>query len=311
MGDIAVGFATIWAVIGVGVLLADRKVLDAGAQQVLGKVSFRVGMPCLLFSLMSTARLSELFSTTLVASAIAIAVTGVAYVVVARVAWRRRPAHLVIGAFCSCYVNANNLGLPIATYVIHQPAAVLPILLIQLGVLQPAGLTVLDILRARREGTDARRLWVNLTLPLRNPMTVTTLAGLVVNAAGWQVPRLIAAPVELAGGLAVPTTLIAFGISLRLGARPRRGPTLNETIVVSVAKLVVMPLIGFSAATAMGLAPLAVLAVTVMAGLPTANNVFLFALMYDEATDLARDANFITTFGSILTIGAIAMLVGA
>lgn len=309
MGDILTGFATVWVVIAVGFLLAHAGVLDETAQRVLGKVSFTIGTPALLFTLMSRAELARIFSHGLIASLVAIGVSGLAYVLVARLVWKPDAGHLVVGAFASCYVNSNNLGLPIAIYVVHDPAAVLPILLVQLCFLQPLGLTVLDIIRARQT-RQAVPLWWNLSLPLRNPMTVATLLGLLVNALRLDLPRAVTEPISLAGGLAVPTMLIAFGISLRLGPTPSVGPQLQETLTVSLLKLVFMPAVGFLAARALGLDPATTFAVTVMAGLPTANNVFLIAMMYGKGVVLARDTNFVTSLASIATITVIAALIG-
>lgn len=50
----------------------------------------------------------------------------------------------VIGTLCSMYVNAGNLGLPIATYVLGDAALVAPVLLLQLLLLQPVAMAVLD-----------------------------------------------------------------------------------------------------------------------------------------------------------------------
>ena len=50
----------------------------------------------------------------------------------------------MIGALCATYVNAGNLGLPIAAYVLGDVALVAPTLLLQMLVMQPIALAVLD-----------------------------------------------------------------------------------------------------------------------------------------------------------------------
>ena len=50
----------------------------------------------------------------------------------------------MIGALASSYVNAGNLGLPVAAYVLGDAAFVAPTLLLQLLVLQPTALAALD-----------------------------------------------------------------------------------------------------------------------------------------------------------------------
>ena len=116
MGDVLSGFFTIWFVIGIGWLLAHLKVLDHTAQSVLSKVSFFVGLPALLFSSLRVADLERIFSYNVLVSSLAIFITLACYLVLASTVWQRSWGHKVIGGFGSCYVNANNMGLPIAAY---------------------------------------------------------------------------------------------------------------------------------------------------------------------------------------------------
>ena len=72
------------------------------------------------------------------------------------VVWKRDRGDTVIGAFASAYVNAGNLGLPIASYVLGDASLIGPTLLTQLLILQPLGLAVLDM-PCRRAGSPSGR----------------------------------------------------------------------------------------------------------------------------------------------------------
>lgn len=177
-----------------------------------------------------------------------------------------------------------------------------PILLLQVGLLQPAAMALLDLSAARGDG---RRLtWSRyLILPFRNPITLGTLAGLVVNLTQLQLPELLWAPVEMIGQVAVPAMLLAFGISLRLDPLPGRGPHAGELALVAPLKALLHPAIAFALATwGFGLAVPEVLAVTVIAALPTAQNVYLIASRYRVRTLLVRDAIFVSTLASVPVI---------
>ena len=63
---------------------------------------------------------------------------------VARLLFVRDLGDTVIGTPARAYVNAGNLGLPIAAYVLGDVALVAPTLLLQMLVLQPIALAVLD-----------------------------------------------------------------------------------------------------------------------------------------------------------------------
>lgn len=308
MSGVLEGFFTIWAVIGAGVLLAHLKILDSGAQLTLSEIAFFLGNPALLGVMMCKAELGRVFSMNVIVSVIAILASAALYLVAGYFLWPNRTGHRVIATFCSSYVNAGNLGLPIAAYLLGDVTWIAPILLIQITIAQPIGLAMLDIERARAIGRKTSP-WRNLLMPFRNPMTVATLFGLGVNIAGAQIPALILEPVNMIGAIAVPSMLLAFGVSLRLGGHPSLGRGSVELLYLVAVKLFIMPTIAWVVGVAFGLDRSALLAVTVIAGLPCAQNIFIHAVRFDTAKTLARDAIFITTIASVPTIMGITALV--
>lgn len=297
------GFATIALVIALGYLLAAFRVLDASAQHLLSKLAFFVASPCLLLTVVSGTDVAMLFSRSLVATAGGVLVAALPYVVVARWHWRRRADEVAIGAMTSAYCNAGNLGIPIASYVLGNAALIAPMLLLQLLVLQPIGLAFLDAGRIGRTS-----LWRVVRSPLTNPLTLATLAGAALAALDWRLPAFLHDPIDLVGGMAVPGMLLAYGISLRLGPLPGRGVAPSELVLTTLLKLVGQPLGAYLAGRALGVSDTALLALAVTAALPTAQNIFILASRFERRTVLARDTIFITTFGSVPVILAIALL---
>jgi malonate transporter and related proteins len=305
------GFAIIGIIIGLGFLLAQLKILDATAQGVLTRVSFYVASPALMITVLGGTDVHRLLSANLIASLGSVVVAATIAVLLARVLWKREAGDTVIAAFCSAYVNAGNLGLPIAAYALGDAALIAPMWLAQLIILQPSGLAVLDaITHVPSPGISSRRLLlIRLTRPLRNPLAVGSLIGLALALTGIQLPMIINAPLTLVGGMAVPSMLLAYGISLRLGPRPGAGePPIQIATLVSV-KLIVQPIAAYLiGAYAVGLTGRDLLAVTVIAALPTAQNVFTFAQRYDRGVILARDTIFVATLLSVPVILAITWL---
>jgi predicted permease len=212
---------------------------------------------------------------------------------------RRRPAgETAVGAMASGYVNAGNLGLPIATYALGNAAEVAPVLLFQLAVLTPLFTTVLDLLSERADGRRPALLRT-MTAPLRNPIAVATAAGIAVSATGLLPPEPVIAPIELISDLAVPGMLLAFGISLRGATRPGAGALAPLLAAVLVLKCVVHPLLALLLGLVLGLEGPALLAVVVCAALPTAQNVFGYAVRFDQGVTLGRDAALATTVASV------------
>jgi predicted permease len=303
------GFATIRAVIGVGFLVAHLKILDASSQRLLARLAFFVASPALMVTVLGDADVSQLFSANLIASIAGVAVSATIYTALARLVWRRTAGDTVIGAFASSYVNAGNLGLPIASYVLGNTALIAPMLLTQLLLLQPAGLAVLDSVVRPVDPAESRlrRFRRGLSRPLRNPLMIGSLTGLLLSVFDVSLPRVIYDPLALIGGMAVPAMLIAYGVSLRLGPRPGAGEPPVQIGIIVMLKLVLQPTVAYLVgAYALDLTGVNLLAVTVIAALPTAQNVFTHAVRYDTGIIVARDSIFIST---LLAVPALAVIV--
>ena len=299
MNGVLLGFVTIGAVIAVGMLLAHTRVLDLGAQRTLTDVAFFVASPALMLTTLARADVGAVLTRNLLATVAGVVVAGGAYVAAARLVWHRDTGHTTVGALCSAYVNAGNLGIPIAAYVLGDAALVAPTLLLQLVVLQPVALAVLDADR-RADAAGWRR---TLTRPVRNPLTVGSLLGVLLAVTGMKLPDLLEAPLHLVGNLAVPAMLIAYGVALRLGPRPGRAGSVPELVTTSVLKVLVQPVVAwFVADVLLRVHGHALLAIVVTSALPTAQNVFVHATRYQRATVLARDTILITTASAVPVI---------
>jgi malonate transporter and related proteins len=301
------GFATIALVIGVGALLAHLRIVDLGAQQVLSRIAFFVASPCLMVITLSRADVHDVLSANLVATAAGVVVCAGLYVVLARLVWHRSVGDTTIGALSSAYVNAGNLGIPVASYVLGDAAFVAPTLLLQLLVLQPLALAFLDH-DARGSRTS---VWKLLMGPLTNPLTIGSLIGLALSITGWTLPDVVADPLALLGHMAVPSMLIAYGVALRLGPGLGRAGSVSELATTSTIKLLLQPLVAwFVASVLLGVEGHALLAIVVTSALPTAQNIFVHATRYDRATTLARDTILITTVGAVPVILVVAAVLG-
>ncbi|WP_256841024.1 AEC family transporter [Ornithinimicrobium cryptoxanthini] len=297
------GFWLIAAVIAVGWFLAHTTLFGRNEQQVLAKLTFWVGSPALLFLVVADADVGVLFSGFLVATIAGVVVTAIAYLLLARFVLHRSATHALMGGMSVTYVNSNNLGVPIAIYVLGDASWAAPILLLQLLVLQPMWLAGLDA--SGRGRLSLRRLIMS---PITNPLTIGSLLGLVVAVAGIELPGMVRAPIDLIAGLAIPGMLLAFGISMRLSPVPRGRANIAELGGMVLLKLAVMPAVTWLVAgPILGLSDAEVMAAVVMASLPTAQNVFILAAAYRRGEDLARDSVFATT---LLAMPAMLLIVG-
>lgn len=289
------GFVVVGVAIVTGFIVGRLGVLGEHARFVLSRMTFFVLSPFLLFTVLAEADIHVLFSSQLPAAAISAVAMFLLFAVISRFALRRSAGATIIGTLGAGYVNANNIGLPIATYVLGSGAYSAPVILLQLLVFTPVYLMMLD---AVSSGTT--KLGPILWRTARNPMIIGALLGTVVAAVGVTLPDIVMEPAKLIAGAAIPVLLISFGMSLS-GSRvlSTRG-TRSDVLVASAIKLLVMPAFAWVLGEfVFGMAGQELLAVVVLACLPSAQNVFNYAQRYGVGEVVARDTVFLTTIGCI------------
>ena len=376
MGEVVSGLAVFAVVIAVGWALVRFGAVPAGSDTILTGVCFYAATPALLVTTIGGADLATVVSRATLAGLLAETLGIVSAWLVHRLALRRSVAESTIGALAAGYVNAANLGIPVLVVLLGDATAIAPILLLQLLVISPAAFAVLDVSTARGAGPGPA-VW---TAPLRNPLLLGVVAGLVVNLTGWDARAaaggLIANSLDALGALAVTLMMLSLGMSLAASsprvtrrltvARVTRlratgpgagggagapgaegsdgGPPSGggkgapssggegtpssgggedpgaggagggaggpegsadrgergAVLWVSVAwKLAVVPLLALGLGAALGLRGPALLVPITTAGLPSAQNVFMYATRYGAAKPLARDCVLLTTAGFV------------
>ncbi|WP_394553170.1 AEC family transporter [Agromyces sp. MMS24-JH15] len=306
MTGIATGFAVIGLAVFVGWIAARTGVVGPEARPVLARLNFTVLGPFLLFSVLSTADVAELFSTLLPVSAIAAVTVMVLGALLSLVVLRRRVPEATVSSLAAGYVNGNNIGIPIAAYMLGDAALSAPVVLLQLIVFMPLALAVLG---ASVEGRTSVAGIVRGTLG--NPIIIGSLLGVAVAVSGLELPVWIAEPVSFVGHAAVPLMLVAYGMSLHGQRVLAPGRHRIEVVALSGLKLVAMPLVAWALARfAFGLDDAQVYAATVLASLPTAQNVFVLAQRYETAELVARDTVFVTTAGAAPLLVVVGLLLG-
>ncbi|MCN9243833.1 AEC family transporter [Streptomyces sp. RY43-2] len=306
MQGVLTGFAVIAVVIGVGYALGRRGSLGGQGGEVLTRLAFQVATPALLFTTLARADLSVVFSSRLLVTALSTAAAGGVFVAVGTVR-RWGVGRTTIGALCSGYVNSGNLGIPIAAYVLGDASLVAPVLLFQQIVVTPIALTVLDL-----SGAGARLpLWQRLLTPLRNPIAVGALSGVLISASSLHVPEPVMEPLTLIADMSVPAVLLAFGIALHGSGTPGRGGD-RPLVLLSVAlKSVGQPLAAWAlATTAFGLHGARLLDVVVTAALPAAQNLFTYASRYRVGESLAQQSILLSTLLSVPVLVGVAAWLG-
>ena len=326
-------FVPIWALTAIGYLVARGEALGPYAGAVLGRFVFLVAMPAALLNTLSKAPVRQLASAPILAFAIGTVATCLLGLLTSRRLFGRAPADQAIGGMVAGYVNSSNLGIPVASQVLGDAAFPAAVVLFQVLTITPIILTLLDV-GTRREQSRRPRLVSAVLLPVRNPIIAASAFGVVLSAGHWRLPAPVANSCGLLGAAAVPTALIALGMSLHGRRLPAVGGPASgfeaetsagddgsggvqepgagaELAVTVLLKTLIQPALGYAVGRwALDLSPHDLLAVVLCSALPTAQNAFIYAREYGLRTALARDAIVVSTLVSMVTLSLIAWLLG-
>jgi len=305
--EVLTGFVVIGVAITVGWVIGRIDLLGPTGGQVLGRLTFFVLSPFLLFVVLSEADVRTLFSALLPVSALTAAIVFLLYAPIARFLWRRSAGETLIGALSAGQVNSNNIGIPLSLYVLGSAAFPAPVILFQLLVLTPITMAIFEAVTS----SSSRRPWPIIRRTITNPIVVGSALGTLAAALELRLPAIVMDPLHLVANAAVPVLLISYGISLHgqrvLGPSGRR----RDILAATALKLIAMPVVAWALATfAFGLSAQEVLVVTVLAALPTAQNVFNYAQRYRVGETIARDTVFLTTIGCVPVLFLVVVLLG-
>ena len=144
MGEVLGGLGVFGVVIAVGWVLGRTGAVPVGSDRVLTRIAFWAATPALLATTLGRAALGAVASgrTAAVVCTELVAVAGAA--LLQRLVLRRPAADAVIGALACSYVNAANLGIPVAFLVLGDTTPVAAVLLLQLLVITPVSFALLD-----------------------------------------------------------------------------------------------------------------------------------------------------------------------
>lgn len=268
-------------------------------------------LPALFFKLVSRTPIADLTRLDFIATQLAAvyAVYGLVFAA-AFLLHRASFAESIIQAFGGAYGNIGYMGPGLALLALGDAAAV-PVALI-VCFENALHFIVAPALMALAGGDRRPPLQLAGEVVRRvalHPFILSTAAGFLVAALGWQPPVAVLRLIDYLAQAAAPCALFAMGVTLAL--RPlRRVPV--EIGTITLAKLVVLPAAMYAALRFVGGIEAAwVHAAVLLAALPTATNVFVISQHYGVWQERASATVLITTLVSIATLPVVLYLISA
>jgi malonate transporter and related proteins len=298
-------FALVWF----GYVAARRGWVPTEAVPAFNGFLLYFAVPALLFRFASNTPFAEITNGRYF---LAWGISGISIVLgVALVAWRLLRQRLRDAAFfglAAAVANAGFMGVPLIVALLGERAAAPTILAIvaDLVMVGSVGLLLAEVDGATRRGwrEDARDAAMRIFL---NPFLVSMLLGAAFSGMGWRLGTPLAEIVKLLADAAGPCALFAIGMSLVRPDAPLRSGILALPVA---AKLILHPLVIWAAMLAAGMDSFTTKVAILVAALPSAGWVFIFAIRYEADAGRISATILWTTALAFVTFSALVWLLG-
>jgi hypothetical protein len=301
--------APLFALVLVGYVIGRSGRWPASYSEALSKFLFAVPLPAMLFRLGS-----DLSKLPPVDARVLVAFFGGCLVlfVIARLAglllFRLDGVSQSVFALGGIFSNNVFLGIPLAIAAIGDAALPSIGLVLVFNSLTLWTLATASVEWARHGELSLKGFGMTLRSVLTNPIVASILVGTAFGLAGWNLPAMIDAPLELLARPAIPMSLVVLGMGLaqyglRAGWEVAAG--------ITVMKLVGQPLVVWAIAWAIGLPPLETQVVVLLAALPVGINVYLMAREFEAIEGPVATSMLLSTLLAAVTVPLTLSLLGA
>jgi predicted permease len=280
----------IFLIAGVGFLLA--RWLDASVKT-LAHVVFYALVPCLVFNLLVTSKMTGFQFGRM--ALLAVLVAGTMGLLGRLVGGMLRLSRPELSAFLMVvmFSNGGNYGLPVVLFAFGPDA--LSYATVYFVTSSMLTFTVGVFLAASGRRSVRRAL-----MGIGNvPAVYGVAAALLVLATGASVPLALMRPIGLLSGAALPIMVLVLGMQLERATVPER----PSVVMVAVAlSLIVAPMVALSLTSWLRVAGPARQASVVLASMPVAVITTVLALEFDVAPAFVTSTVFVSTLLSPLTL---------
>ncbi|WP_068084315.1 AEC family transporter [Polycladidibacter stylochi] len=296
----------VFALIGLGYLLAITGIFSEQAGRTLGQYATSVAVPALLFTTLSKAELSGVspWPIWLVYYPSLFFIMFSAGSVV-RFGFKREARAGVIAGISAGFSNSALIGIPLITAAYGTQALVPLSLMISMHI---PSVTVVSVLVMERavvvDGYQVARPLPQLMLGvlkklIGNPIVVAIVAGALWNASGLTMPNVFQNIIGPLGRTASPVALIAVGMGMvSYGIKGN----INIGLVLSCFKIALLPATVFVMGYyVVGLPALYTAVLTMAAACPTGVMAFVFANQFGTGHGMSTNTITITTLISVVT----------
>jgi predicted permease len=282
---------------GIGVLVGKTLRLDPGP---VSRLALYVFSPILIFSSLYSADIA--FGDIRDIIFFLVLWVPLMYAVGWAIAWQIKLKAPGRAAFllATMFMNAINYGLPVSLFAFGQDGMQLALLFLAPQAILSGTLAIYVASSGTSGGLKG------IVAILRIPTFYATVGALALNPFNIVMPALIAAPMKIMAGAAIPTMIIVLGIQL---ANVTIKDYLLPTAIATVVRLALSPTLALGITLLLGVHGLTQKVVIVLAGMPTAVFTTILATEFDAEPRQVTNTVALSTAASLASITGLIWLV--
>lgn len=296
----------VFGLILLGWVLSKAGYLSETAGKGLAEFAFKVAMPALLFkAVLGIGEWPSSPINLIMAYFSAAAIVWILATLLTHFALRRPPADASALAMGSVFSNSVMLGIPLALSAFGPESAAPAALLVSIDspVFWIAATMHLSATQFGSGASPLKALGSIVADLARNPIIMSLVLGTIGRFAGLTLPPLADQALSLLAQAAVPTALLALGMSLATYKMAGQGPTLT---MICVLKLVAFPMLTFAMCVyVFEVQPLWTAIATLFSAMPVGANAYLFAARYERAVGSVSTSIAISTAIAVFTVSGL------
>lgn len=290
---------TLLLLMAVGFILTKKGMLTKPTLSQLSKMLLYIVCPAIMIdSLIAEERSGETVRALLIAGAVLVG-TYVLNMILIQACFRKKlPETRGILRFGSIYGNTGFMGIPLIQAVLGESGMLVAVT--SLVVFNISIWTHGAVLIGGKERASMKRA-------VLNPGTIGFLIAIIIFAAGIMLPGPVVKAVSFVGSMNTPLAMIIIGG--QMAAVDLKSLFKDARLYVSaVIKLLVMPMITLAVLLPFDLDPIVLIAVTILAGCPTAGATSLMCETMGKDSSLSARLVTLSTIFSVITLPVVAAI---
>ncbi|WP_462413674.1 AEC family transporter [Neobacillus sp. Marseille-QA0830] len=258
----------------------------------ISKLSIFLLSPALIFSFLVKNELSSTEMIQITTSVLLFTIVMVLLTVIV-MRWTGNKEFTNASLLSTVFPNTGNYGLPIILFAFGEKASAMAIIIVVMNFILMYSLGIYFASYKKNSWKTALKSLFFL------PTTYATILAIIVNLFHIKIPDFIMDPISMVGEVMIPLALILLGIQL---SRSSLKGYISVTILSSVLKIVLAPLVIFVIVQLMGISGILAKVLIIQHSMPTAVIMTIIAAEYKTKADTVANITFMSTVASFISV---------